>query len=67
MKKERLQSLQSAIDAWFDEWDGEGHDGWCHETLTRDMAAAAALVYDASMNSSKFTERECTTDRETAP
>lgn len=58
MKKERMASLEAAIGKWFERWNDEGHDGWCHETLERDMATAAALVYDACMRSSIFTERE---------
>ncbi len=33
-------------------------DGYIHETLTKEMAIAAAQVFDASMNGQAYAEKE---------
>jgi len=41
-----------------EEGENGGHPQWCYESLGNDMAKAAMLVYDASMEAQAFAEKQ---------
>lgn len=62
MKAHILISLEETINTWIDSWDDIGEPltdfGYIHETLSKEMACAAANIFDASMRSQKYALKE---------
>lgn len=55
MKKEHLQYLEDRMSHCLGQFDEDGRNpNWCYEMLHKDMAKAAAAVYDACMEGQKF-------------
>lgn len=60
MKTEYLAKLEKVIDKFLNDLSEEGdHPGFVYHTLEMDMAKAAAVVYDASMEVQTFMRAEC--------
>lgn len=63
MTPKQFKSIRQLMEDWLgDEGSGSarvtGHPAWCYETLGNDMAKAAQLVYDASMEAQAFAEKQ---------
>ena len=58
MKARHLKKLEGGMEHFLGDFDEDGgNPEYCYETLAKDMAKAAAAVYDACMAGQKF-ERE---------
>lgn len=63
MTPKQFRAIRKMMDDWLgDEGSGgadrTGHPQWCYESLGHDMAKAAMLVYDASMEAQAFAEKQ---------
>jgi len=59
MNSKLLFLLEEAIETLMNEQaEKDFWDGYIHNTLYKEMATAAAMVFDASMNGQEFAERE---------
>lgn len=59
MKADHMESLVMHLDEFLENCDSDGgNPEWCYETLAKDMAAAAALVYDSCMKGQDFADRQ---------
>lgn len=55
MKPKHLRKLEAGMEHFLGDFDEDGgNPEWCYETLAKDMAKAAALVYDACMQGQLF-------------
>lgn len=59
MKKTHALELERRLNDFLGDCDEDGgNPEWCYNNLARDMAKAAAAVYDACMAGQKFYRRE---------
>lgn len=59
MKKDHLQYLEDRMSHCLGQFDEDGgNPQWCYENLHKDMAKAAAAVYDACMAGQKFAREQ---------
>lgn len=60
MKTQLKKSLEKLIDAWLEEEAAGNHwpDGYVHPNISKHMVVAAGAVFDATFESSQYTEKE---------
>lgn len=55
MTPKQFRTIRKMMEEWLGQEGEDGnHPEWCYESLSHDMAKAAQLVYDASMEAQKF-------------
>ena len=59
MKAKHLKKLEAGMEQFLGDFDEDGgNPEWCYENLHKDMAKAAAAVYEACMAGQKFAREQ---------
>lgn len=59
MKPSNFNMLCELMETFLEQCDADGgNEGWVHETLHVQMARAASLVYDATVDGQKFAKEQ---------